>query len=175
MSQLPPFSRPGTVGAAPDAIHTGYADAQATFTSWKVPCMRRPHSRNANRSPELRYSILYLLYLSVGARILLRKGYIGKGASHMSQLPPFSRPGTVRAASDATLSHAASAPILLEQCPSVPSIAPLLFGRHASGRVWQYPQVVFWAGVPSSSTKAFSRSFHIARSSAEGAVPMRPG
>jgi len=55
----------------------------------------------------------------------------------MSQFPPFSRPGTVRAASDATRSHTESAPILLEQWPSLPSIAPLLFGKQASGRVWQ--------------------------------------
>lgn len=92
----------------------------------------------------------------------------------MSQLPPFSRPGTVRAASPATLSQASSLPILAEKCPSSPSIAPFGLGRHASGRVINTPHRVFSCGVPSSATSAASRVFHMSKSSAEGAVPMRP-
>lgn len=93
----------------------------------------------------------------------------------MSQLPPFSRPGTVRAASAAIRSHSGSLPALAAQCPNLPSIAPLGLGSVASGRVAITEQSVFCAGVPSSATSARSRSFHMARSSAEGAVPMRPG
>ena len=55
----------------------------------------------------------------------------------MSQLPPFSRPGTVRAASAATRSHSASFPALVAQWPILPSIAPAGLGSVASGRVWQ--------------------------------------
>ena len=65
----------------------------------------------------------------------------------MSQLPPFSRPGTVRAASAAIESHDSSLPILAEKWPSSPSIAPLALGRHASGRVCMTPQSVFSCGV----------------------------
>ena len=37
------------------------------------------------------------------------------------------------------------------------------------------PQSVFCFAVPSSATSADSRSFHMASSSFDGAVPMRPG
>ena len=92
----------------------------------------------------------------------------------MSQLPPFSRPGTVRAASPATLSHDES-PIIVAQWPSFPSIAPLGLGKQASGRVAMCLTSVFSLSVPSSATSAASRSFHISRSSCDGAVPMSPG
>ena len=49
----------------------------------------------------------------------------------MSQLPPFSRPGTVRAASPPVLSHVESLPIFSVKWPILPSIAPTLLGRHA--------------------------------------------
>ena len=65
----------------------------------------------------------------------------------MSQLPPFSRPGTVRAASAAIESHDSSLPILAEKWPSSPSIAPFALGKHASGRVCITPQSVFSCGV----------------------------
>lgn len=83
----------------------------------------------------------------------------------LSQLPPFSRPGTVRAASLATRSQS-SVP-----GASLPSSAPRDAGRQASGRVAHTPASV--GGGP--STRAFSRSFHNASSSALGAVPIRPG
>jgi hypothetical protein len=111
----------------------------------------------------------------------------------MSQFPPFSLPGTVRAPSLAILSHTSQLPPFSRKCPSFPSMAPLGSGRHlnneiirqirarirnnslrykinrpltARGRVERQPHNVFSIGVPSSATREASRSFQILSSSA---------
>jgi hypothetical protein len=75
----------------------------------------------------------------------------------MSWLPPFSRAGTVRAPSRPTRSS--SEPL------SVPARTPSSSGGRASGGTR--------SGLLSMS--ACSRRFHSASSSADGAVPNRPG
>eukprot|EP00960_Hanusia_phi_P030722 748807-Hanusia_phi.AAC.5 len=85
----------------------------------------------------------------------------------MSQLPPFSRPGTVLAASSATFFHC-SVPVGIP-----PRHAPLGSGKQARGRVCRQPQRVVALSPP--STSFLSLSFQMARSSCDGAVPMRPG
>ena len=75
----------------------------------------------------------------------------------MSWLPPFSRGGAVRAASPATRSN--SSPVRL------PRIAESGSGGRASGGT----------RCGSVSISACSRAFQRASSSADGAVPIRPG
>ena len=79
----------------------------------------------------------------------------------MSQLPPCSRGGTVRAASLATRSKSAPR--------SVPSIAFSGLGSAASGGIAGFQ------GGPPLSTSAVSRVFHVASSSFDGAQPISPG
>ena len=75
----------------------------------------------------------------------------------MSWLPPFSRGGAVRAPSPATRSK--SAPV------SEPRIAESGSGGKASGGT----------RFGSVAIRSPSRLFHVFSSSADGAVPMRPG
>ena len=79
----------------------------------------------------------------------------------MSQFPPCSRPGTVRAAS-----LPAASPAAPDICPMSAVVVPAM----PSGRVHS-------GGTRSGSVlkSSCSRLFHFASRSAEGRVPIRPG
>ncbi|WVZ25041.1 hypothetical protein V8G54_003585 [Vigna mungo] len=85
----------------------------------------------------------------------------------MSQFPPFSRPGIVLAASFAILSHS------LEPFSIFPRRQPFVVGKFAKGRVCKTSQSL--KDLTPFCSISLSLSFHMLRSSIDGAVPIIPG